>query len=396
MAAASSRRRPRRALGLALAGIIIILAGEARSEDPPGSRAADEQRKLERVREEIARLQSILDRTRHDVRSTLGDLQRLDVELALHRRQAVALGAELKQCREEIGQATARLATVRKDLETSKAGLERRIRALYRKGPLEFERVLLTSSRADEVVSAYRMAERAARSDQSRIDAYRSYESQWRQALADLEERKSSLSRLRAAEQSRRGELEGLRETRARMLAGLRQDASEQEGVLAEMTQTQEALEKLVQALSRGGSVGPDLEVGFERFRGLLPWPVPGKVIEGFGARRNAKFDTLLPHPGLDLAVEEGEPIRAIYEGVVAFSDWFKGYGNLIVLEHGGGFMSVYAHSSDRLVATGDRVSAGQVIARAGDTGSLEGPKLYFEIIKDGKPENPEAWLTRR
>ncbi|MCI0410855.1 MAG: M23 family metallopeptidase, partial [Acidobacteria bacterium] len=100
--------------------------------------------------------------------------------------------------------------------------------------------------------------------------------------------------------------------------------------------------------------------------------------------------------PGLDLSVAEGEPIRAVYEGVVAFSDWFKGYGNLIVLEHGDGFMSVYAHASDRLVSTGDRVSGGQVIARAGDTGSLDGPKLYFEIIKDGKPENPVGWLTRR
>ena len=398
MAAPSSRSEgSRQSPARIVAALVMLAAGSTvAAKESAAPRAAEESQRLERVRQEIARLQSILDKTRSDVKSVLGDLQRMDVELALHRRQVVVLGVELKQCREQAAEATASLAAAEKNLQGSRLGLERRIRALYRKGPLEFERLLLTSSRADEVVSAYRMAERAAVSDQSRIEAYRVFESQWRQALADLEERKSSLTRLREQEQARRAELEGLREGRSQMLAGLRQEAVEQEGILSEMMETQKALEKLVQALSEGGAVAPDLEVGFERFRGLLPWPVPGKVLEGFGARRNAKFDTLVPHPGLDLAVDEGEPIRAVYEGVVAFSDWFKGYGNLIVLEHGGGFMSVYAHSSERLVATGDRVGAGQIIARAGDTGSLDGPKLYFEIIKDGKPEDPAAWLTRR
>ena len=98
----------------------------------------------------------------------------------------------------------------------------------------------------------------------------------------------------------------------------------------------------------------------------------------------------------LDLASTVGEPVRAVFDGVVAFSDWFKGYGNLVILEHGGGFMTVYAHASERLVAPGERVVGGQVIALGGDTGSLEGPKLYFEIWRDGRPEDPAGWLARR
>src|SRR5262245_24803403 len=373
-----------------------LLLSSAWAEDAPTPQSDEESRKLERVREEMDRLQSVLEKTRKDTKSVLGELQRMDLELALHRRQIIYLGGELRRCRSDIEQASVSLEESRRRLEASRNELAARMRALYRRGPLQFERVLLTTGDPAEVVSAYRMASRAALSDQSRIGQYRTYESQWRAALGELEERKSALTQLRTQELARRGELERLREQRSEMLSGLRKEASDQEGALAEMAETQKALERLVRVLTEGGSVGPDLKVGFERFRGLLLWPVPGKVLVGFGAQKNARFETLVPHPGLDLSVQDGEPIRAVYEGIVAFSDWFKGYGNLIVLEHGDGFMSVYAHASDRLVSTGERVSGGQVIARAGDTGSLDGPKLYFEIIRDGKPEDPVGWLTRR
>jgi len=368
----------------------------AAGQESPPAQPSEESRKLERVREEMDRLQAILNKTRTETKSVLGELQRMDLELALHRRQIILLGGELRRCRSDIEQATLGLKESRRRLESSRQELAARMRAMYRRGPLQFERVLLATGDPAEVVSAYRMASRASLSDQSRIGQFRARESELGEALRELEARKTTLTGLRAQEIARRGELEKVREQRSGMLSGLRKEASDQEGALAEMAETQKALERLVRVLSEGGKVGPELKVGFERFRGLLVWPVPGKVLVGFGAQRNERFETLVPHPGLDLSVSDGEPIRAVYEGVVAFSDWFKGYGNLIVLEHGDGYMSVYAHASDRLVSTGDHVSGGQVIARAGDTGSLDGPKLYFEIIKDGKPENPVGWLTRR
>jgi len=392
MGGASSSFSRRFWTALAACLFMSLAAGQ---ESPP-AQSSEESRKLERVREEMDRLQTILNKTRTETKSVLGELQRMDLELALHRRQIILLGGELRRCRSDIEQATLGLEESRRRLESSRQELAARMRAMYRRGPLQFERVLLATGDPAEVVSAYRMASRASLSDQSRIGQYRARESELREALGELEARKTTLTGLRIQEIARRGELEKVREQRSGMLSDLRKEASDQEGALAEMAETQKALERLVRVLSEGGKVGPELKVGFERFRGLLIWPVPGKVLVGFGAQRNARFETLVPHPGLDLSVSDGEPIRAVYEGIVAFSDWFKGYGNLIVLEHGDGYMSVYAHASDRLVSTGDHVSGGQVIARAGDTGSLDGPKLYFEIIKDGKPENPIGWLTRR
>ena len=357
---------------------------------------SEESRRLERVRVEIERLQALLEKTRREERGLLGDLHRMDLELALHRKQIAWLGSELAQCRGQIREASQRAAETRRRLETNRRALEARIRSLYMAGPPIFERLLLTASRPAEMVSAYRLASRSAVSDRDRVAEYRRAESEWLRALSDLEERKGRLTALRTQEVARGQELEGLRGERSRLLSGVRREAANQQGALAEMIETQKALERLVRALAEGKKISPDQKVGFARFRGLLAWPVPGKILVPFGAQKNARFETLVPHPGIDLSVTEGEPIHAVYDGVVAFSDWFKGYGNLIVLEHGDGFMSVYAHASERLVSQGNRIAAGQIIAKAGDTGSLDGPKLYLEIIKDGKPEDPVGWLTRR
>ena len=375
---------------------IVLAAVSAGAQQGVAPDTPEESRKLERVRAEIERLQAILAKTRTEEKGLLGELQRMDLDLALHRRQLSYLGTELAHCRAEIREASRNVEETRRRLEGRRRAMAERMRSLYVAGPLSFERVVLTASSPAEVVTAYRWATRSTLSDRSRVAEYRSAEAACTQALETLDGRKAALTSLVAGERVRTRELETLRRERTQLLSGIQRDAVTQQGTLAEMIETRDALQRLVRALSEGKSVSSDMRVGFDKFRGLLPWPVPGKILVPFGAQKNARFETLVPHPGVDLAVTEGEPIRAVHEGVIAFSDWFKGYGNLLVVEHGGGFMSVYAHASQRLVSAGDRVAAGQVIARAGDTGSLDGAKLYFEIIKDGKAENPVSWLIRR
>jgi septal ring factor EnvC (AmiA/AmiB activator) len=285
---------------------------------------------------------------------------------------------------------------LRNRLRRTDGVLAARLRALYVSGPLDFRRVVLTARNPAEVSEAYGIASRLSEMDGRRVHSFRTDLVRLRDDLERLEVRQASLRAYRSQELARRRELEGVRSHRSQLLGGLRREAEGQKEALQEMLGTERDLQRLVQALASGGTVPPEWKVGFERFRGLLPWPVSGKVLVPFGARKSTKFDTLVPHPGLDLAVSLGEPVRAVFDGMVAFSDWFKGYGNLVVLEHAGGFMTVYAHASERLVGRGERVLAGQVIARGGDTGSLEGPKLYFEIWREGKPEDPIPWLTQR
>ena len=124
---------------------------------------------------------------------------------------------------------------------------------------------------------------------------------------------------------------------------------------------------------------------GTERFL----WPVNGTVNSGFGAR-GLNF-----HDGVDIAAPEGTPIRAIEHGEVIFSDQLRGYGNIVIVRHGGGFVSVYAHNQNNLVSEGQTVSRGDIIARVGSTGRVSGPHLHFEIRKNNAAQDPLRYLPQ-
>jgi septal ring factor EnvC (AmiA/AmiB activator) len=115
-----------------------------------------------------------------------------------------------------------------------------------------------------------------------------------------------------------------------------------------------------------------------------------------FGTVVHPRFKTAIQHTGLALAAARGQPVKAVHGGVVAFSDWFKGYGILVIIDHGEAYYTLYAHLDQALVHKGDPVRAGQALGLAGETGSLEGPFLYFEVRKGAEPLDPIPWLARR
>ena len=108
---------------------------------------------------------------------------------------------------------------------------------------------------------------------------------------------------------------------------------------------------------------------------------------------KHPRFSTEVPHPGIDIAASPGQDVRAVFDGRVIFSDWFKGYGQMVVIDHGDSYLSIYGHVDERLVLNGQDVTRGDVIARSGQGGSFDEPGLYFEIRHDGKAEDPARWL---
>ena len=130
--------------------------------------------------------------------------------------------------------------------------------------------------------------------------------------------------------------------------------------------------------------------------RGRLGWPAEGRVVEEYGTRVNPRFGTKTFRNGIDIDAGEGANIHAVFPGHVLYTGWFRGYGNLIIVDHGSEYYTLYAHVADIKVAEGDDVKQGQVIGTVGDTGSLQGPRLYFEVRYQGKPQDPAQWLRPR
>jgi murein hydrolase activator len=128
-------------------------------------------------------------------------------------------------------------------------------------------------------------------------------------------------------------------------------------------------------------------------FKGSLPWPVAGRIRVPFGRRKHPRFDTYTMENGIEIDAAEGAPVSAVHEGTVAFADRFRGYGLMVVLDHGGKHHTLYAHLNDLRVQAGQKVAAGDVLGAVGN--GLEGPGLYFAVRFQGRPEDPSEWLAR-
>jgi septal ring factor EnvC (AmiA/AmiB activator) len=135
---------------------------------------------------------------------------------------------------------------------------------------------------------------------------------------------------------------------------------------------------------------------GFAALRGRLAWPADGRVVAEYGAQVHPRFGTKTFRNGIDIDVAEGTTITAVAAGNVLYTGWFRGYGNLIIVDHGGEYFTLYAHAANITVHEGDEVKLGQVIGTVGDTGSLQGPRLYFEVRHAGRPQDPAHWLRPR
>jgi murein hydrolase activator len=169
-----------------------------------------------------------------------------------------------------------------------------------------------------------------------------------------------------------------------------------QSSFLDSLKQAAEALDQKIKSFETSTETPRKADAkSFADLKGLLNLPVKGKVVSFFGPYTDARYHVANFRSGIDIRTDRGEPIRAVSGGKVLFSEWFNGFGNMMIIDHGDHYYTVYANIDEFFKSTGAPVEAGEVIATAGDSGSLAGPKLYFEIRYHGKPLNPLDWIKR-
>jgi len=197
------------------------------------------------------------------------------------------------------------------------------------------------------------------------------------QALAQQQANLEDASRER---QSLLDELDATLSSSNRKLESLEAQRAEMEILLEELRQS-------IANLSLG-----EQEQAFTELRGRLPWPVKGRILNSFGSSYGLGD---LDWQGITIAAQQGSAVRAIHHGRVVFSDWFSSSGLLLIIDHGGGYMSLYAHNQELYKEVGEWVRSGETIASVGNTGGQQDSSLYFEIRHDGESQNPSTWLTR-
>ncbi|MCC5794848.1 MAG: peptidoglycan DD-metalloendopeptidase family protein [Chromatiales bacterium] len=208
----------------------------------------------------------------------------------------------------------------------------------------------------------------------------------------------SQLAELAQRQRTELERLEAARRERTRALELLAAGVSDADARLAQLNEEAAGLEALLQRLRAAvarapAAVRPTGGGPFAQARRQLAWPVQGQVLGDFGRPRP---DGRLRWDGLLLAAEAGTPVRAVWHGTVVYADWLPGLGLLTVVDHGGGYMSLYGHNQVLLREVGEQVAAGDVIGEAGDSGGQARSALYFGLRKDGQPVNPNDWLPPR
>lgn len=347
---------------------------------------------LDTLREEIARLRKRLGEVKQQAASAERDLQQIDLELGIRTRELeiagqtqLALERDQQLLEQRVSGLTARTAAQKEDLK-------RRLRALYRMGSLSYLRVLLSLEGEQNPIEAVSMLSYLVSRDARVVSSFQRTQQQLDSQRTQLASRSTELQQTRQLMESRRRSIAAAHREKETVLERLRSQESGSERQLAALEEKARRLERLVEILSQQNR-GLPVQADILGVQGALDWPVRGKVIESFGKQRNPKFATVTMNNGIRIEAQPGTPVRAVFVGTVLFSQWFKGYGNLIILDHGNRVFSLYGNVKAPAVIVGDHVLAGQSIAGVGEGEETPSGYLYLEIRRDNRPENPLSWL---
>ena len=403
----------------ASAAVGLVVAGPAlgASEAKP-PKAQESRERLKEVQRELGREREKVRESGKKEASLARELARLEQDLKEKTRTLQDLEAKLRGSQQRIVKLSQEIASTETRLSRSRSLLKRRLRAIYKQGRFGYVRVLLSAEDFSAAARRLKYLSAVAGQDQRLMRAYsatlvglsqkRTELERSKAEVADAKE-KAAATRAQIAEEQRKRRvlLASVREEKAGHLAAVKELEASAKDLQALIARLQSEEERQRRAARREGSRGeapggkdeaPDIrdDGRFAHLKGKLPWPTSGPLASTFGRQEHPRFRTVTFNRGIEITALEGRDIVAVADGTAIYADWFKGYGRLIILDHGGGYFTLYAHASELLARAGDSVSRGQVIARVGDTGSLEGPQLYFELRHKGKPQDPVAWLQPR
>jgi septal ring factor EnvC (AmiA/AmiB activator) len=323
------------------------------------------------------------------------------VELALNtsRKRTADLKREIGKLAHLIENASTASKKLRNQIHANEDDVSRRLVALYKMNRLGKFYLLASAESMNVFIQRKAGLERILAYDEKIRGDLVKNQAELKKMLKRLDAHKALKSARAAEYQEQTRLMSRKRSTRTKLLVDIRKQKALELAAIDALAQAAEDLEHKIKLLNTKKSEAvPDKNISqlsFSAHKGLLIMPVNGKIINLFGPYKNPKYDITNFRSGIDIKADQGEPIRSVFKGKVIYSNWFKGYGNMIIIDHGNSYYTVYAHMEETFKSKGDEVIAGEVIATVGDTGSMMGAKLYFEVRHHGKPMNPLKWLQK-
>jgi septal ring factor EnvC (AmiA/AmiB activator) len=356
---------------------------------------ADRQSDLDALRGAIEAARERVAVYEREQRGLLEAIEALDLAAELLDRDVAAAHGAAERARRERGRVEAEAGDLEVRLAATRRAMRARSVALYRAGELGSLRVLFSADGLPDFLSRVSDLRRLLDRDADLLERSRAQAAALEKARAEAAAAAVRLGEAEAHLTARQAELDAERGRKRAVVMRLHADRAGQRAALVELERAARALEETLAGFE-AGAAGPELpapDAGFARLRHQLPAPVDAPITRGFGREIDPEFKTETFHAGVVFAAPAGAPVAAVAPGRVRYAGWFRGFGRIAILDHGEGWFSVSGHLDELAVAAGDAVGAGHRIGTVGETGSLAGPRLYFEIRHRGEAVDPADWL---
>lgn len=422
-------RNPTAMLRTLLLALLVCCLAPAHADE-----RADAQRQLEAAQKDIAELQKLLGTLQQEKSGIQKQLQGSEREMGELQKQIDALERQLQEGESDIQ----RLDEGKKKLQSQRAEQQQlialQIRAAYQSGRQEYLKLLLNQQQPEQFARNLTYHYYLSRARSAQLATYNATLQQLHAVEAELATRHALLSGQQVELQERRAALDKARDEHRSVLARLNGELGEGDRKLKARQQEQARLDELLKTIeatlarqareaeqrrlaeqrareqteqrrlaasagpAASKAAGPQVSSAvpspggpFAQARGKLPWPVDGRLLARFGTPRS---DSRLKWDGVLIGAPAGTRVRAIHDGRVVFADWLRGAGLLLIVDHGGGYLSLYGHNQSLLKGAGERVRAGEAIATVGSSGGQDSPALYFAIRQQGQPSDPLRWCS--
>ncbi|MFP4466139.1 MAG: murein hydrolase activator EnvC family protein [Candidatus Goldiibacteriota bacterium] len=359
---------------------------------------------LNKKRAELENIRRKIEGERKKLRSeqkketyTLKNLQHINKRIDLARRELEVFENNIEVTEKNIRAIRERIKESKKSIEERERAVREILQKQYKERNGNYFRLLLGSENMGEFVRRYKFVKILSKKNIDAVKEYKELLTRLDKDKKALVEYREELEKLKKKKEEEQKKFLNEKWKKTVLLRNIRRNINNAKKILKQLDENAKSLTKLMSSLETTAELADkSAQEAFSKRKGKFPWPVDSRNLwAGFGKFKHPRFKSIVNNRGLHIKISQGSPVYAVFSGLVQYADWFEGYGKMIIINHGGGYFTVYAHLSELSVKNGDEVDIKQVIGRSGDTESFFGGELYFEMRRSSEPLNPKHYLSK-
>lgn len=378
--------------------LVGFIHGQGDASDDATGSLEQGKSELQGLQQKIKNERGQLKKAQEKEKKFVSELNSIEKNLAAKEKSLREYKAQLVEKKKEIESLTQEIAELQNRAHDQEAHLSRYAVDLYKLSRADFIKAVFAAQSFSDLLRRHEYLTRIIDYNEAMIDCY----------AEDIKKIEHDRNRLRASEdrlteltdkaRSTQQQVLLRKEEKRKLLARVKTEKDLHLSSIGELEESARQLQSLIEKLEQRARTLPEgtRPKHFSSHKSKFIFPVDGDIITHFGKHEDVQFATITFNNGIEIRAALGSAIRAVFDGVVIYADWFKGYGNLLIIDHGEGYYTLSGHASELLKKVGEQVAEGETIGYVGDTGSLKGANLYFEIRHHGKPVDPVEWLASR